>query len=101
MERFFGGSPAFVLLRLVVLSLIVGVMLSALGISPYEIVDGFYRLALRIYDLGFDSIEWLVRYFLLGAVIVFPLWLLSRVFRLGRSSRREPTEYGSRDSRRL
>ena len=31
-------------------------------------------------DLGFDAVNWLWRYFLLGAVIVIPIWLLSRLF---------------------
>jgi hypothetical protein len=36
---------------------------------------------------GFDSIEWIVRYFLLGAVIVFPIWLIIRLFKTaGRGS---------------
>ncbi len=34
----------------------------------------------RIWDLGFDAINGLWRYFLLGAVIVIPVWLLSRMF---------------------
>jgi hypothetical protein len=34
----------------------------------------------RIWDLGFDAINGLWRYFLLGAVIVIPVWLLSRLF---------------------
>jgi hypothetical protein len=34
----------------------------------------------RLWDLGFDAVNWLWRYFLLGAVIVVPVWLLSRMF---------------------
>ena len=34
----------------------------------------------RIWDLGFDAVNWVWRYFLLGAVIVVPIWLLSRLF---------------------
>ena len=41
-------------------------------------------LALRIYSMGFGTIEWVFRYFLLGAVIVFPVWLLMRLLRVGR-----------------
>jgi hypothetical protein len=81
MEQFFGGNPALVLLRLVVLSLIVGVVLAALGFSPYEIIDSIARLVERIYDMGFAAIEKSVRYFLLGAVIVFPIWLVVRLFK--------------------
>ena len=81
MERFFGGNPALVLLRLIILSLIVGVVLAALGFSPYEIIDSIARLVERIYNLGFEAVEKAVRYFLLGAVIVFPIWLVVRLFK--------------------
>jgi hypothetical protein len=29
--------------------------------------------------MGFDAFRWLWRYFLLGAIIVVPIWLLSRL----------------------
>ena len=87
MERFFGGNPALVLLRLAILSLIVGVVLAALGFSPFEILDSIRRLAARIYDMGFAAVEKAFRYFLLGAVIVFPVWLVMRLLKVaGRSS---------------
>jgi Family of unknown function (DUF6460) len=85
MERFFGGNPALVLARLAILSLIVGVVLAALGFSPFEIIESLQRLVARIYDMGFAAVEKAFRYFLLGAVIVFPVWLVVRVFKaLGR-----------------
>jgi len=87
MERFFGGNPGVVFIRLAVISLIVGVVLSALGLSPYDIINSIQTLLQRIYDMGFDAIEWIVRYFLLGAIVVFPIWLISRVVKTaGRSS---------------
>jgi hypothetical protein len=86
-NRFFGGSPTGVILRLAGLSFVVGIILSALGVSPYDIVNGLIDLAHRIYMLGFSSVEWIVRYFLLGAVIVFPIWLISRLLKLGRHER--------------
>ena len=81
MEQFFGGNPALVLVRLAILSLIVGVVLAALGFSPLEIIDSITRLVERIYDLGFVAIEKAFRYFLLGAVIVFPVWLVVRLLK--------------------
>jgi len=84
--RFFGGSPAAVLLRLVAISFVLGIILSALGVSPFDIINGLRNLARRIYELGFDSIEWIIRYFLLGAVIVFPVWLIVRLMKIGRRS---------------
>jgi len=83
MERFFGGNPAMVLVRLAILSLVLGVLLSALGLSPFDIIDSFKRLLIRVYNMGFDAIEWAYRYFLLGAIIVFPVWIISRILKVG------------------
>lgn len=84
LSRFLGGSPVSVLLRLVILCLVVGVILAALGLDPANLLASFRRLAETIFSLGFDTIERLWRYFLLGAVIVIPLWLLTRIFRSGK-----------------
>jgi hypothetical protein len=84
--RFFGGSPVRVLAQLVVLSLVVGIVLSALGVSPFDIVNGLQRLIERVWYAGFDTLIWAWRYFLLGAVVVFPLWLLMRLVRVNRRS---------------
>jgi hypothetical protein len=98
MERFFGGNPALVLLRLAILSLIVGVVLAALGFSPFEIIDSLRRLAERIYDMGFAAVEKAFRYFLLGAVIVFPIWFIVRLLKsLGRSGSADSLDIASRN----
>jgi hypothetical protein len=44
MERFFGANPALVLIRLAILSLVVGVVLAALGFSPFDLLDSLRRL---------------------------------------------------------
>lgn len=86
MERFFGGNPGVVFIRLAVISLIVGIVLSALGLSPYDIINSIKTLAQRIYEMGFDAVEWVFRYFLLGAVVVFPIWFISRVMKVAGKS---------------
>jgi hypothetical protein len=97
MERFFGGNPALILVRLVILSLIVGVVLAALGFSPFDIVDSLQRLIARIYDMGFAAVEKALRYFLLGAVIVFPVWLVMRVLKVvGRGGSTDVVDVSSR-----
>ena len=78
--RFLGGSPLGVAFRLILLSILVGVMLAAIGFDPWNILSSIRLLFQRLWDLGFDAVNWLWRYFLLGAVIVIPLWLLSRMF---------------------
>ena len=82
LERFFGGSPGAVIARLLVLSVIVGIIFSAIGIHPYQLIDSLQRLALRIYNMGFDAVEWLFGYLWLGALVVFPVWIVSRLWKL-------------------
>ena len=98
MERFFGGNPALILVRLVILSLIVGVVLAALGFSPYEIIESIKRLVERIYNLGFEAVERAFRYFLLGAVIVFPIWLIVRLFKFAGRTGSDLVDPASRNS---
>jgi hypothetical protein len=78
--RFLGGSPLTVAFRLILLSILVGVVLAAIGFDPWNIIHSIRLLFQRLWDLGFDAVNWLWRYFLLGAVIVIPVWFLSRLF---------------------
>ena len=89
-ERFFGGQPASVLIRLIIISIVVGVILTAIGISPFDVVDSVRRLFHRIYNMGFEAVEWIFRYFWLGAIIVFPVWLISRLWSLFASEEGPP-----------
>jgi hypothetical protein len=88
-KSLFGGNPLVVLLRLVVLSIIVGIALSALGIRPDTLLYNLNILARRIYDLGFGAFDAVLQYLLLGALVVVPIWIVARVFGLGR---RPPTD---------
>jgi hypothetical protein len=84
-SRFLGGPPLSVLLRLVLLSILVGVILSAVGLDPLHIWQSLETLIRRIWDMGFDAVRWAWRYFLLGAALVVPIWLFLRLTRgLGR-----------------
>lgn len=85
MTRFFGGPPGWVIVRLAVISLIVGLIFSALGISPLTIVSNFERLVRGIFTMGFEAIHDLGRYFVLGAVVVVPIWLVMRLTKVGRN----------------
>ncbi len=65
--------------KLILLSILIGVVLSALGLDPWNIVQSVERLIRHIWDMGFDAVRWLWQYFLLGAVLVIPIWLILRV----------------------
>jgi Family of unknown function (DUF6460) len=84
LNRFFGGSPLAVIGRLILVSILVGVVLAAVGLDPWNILRSVERLVRAIWDMGFEAVWWLWRYFLLGAVIVVPIWLLIRLIRAPR-----------------
>ena len=83
-NRFFGGPPLSVLIRLILLSVLVGVILSAIGLDPFDIWRSVDRLLRSIWNMGWDALDWVLRYFLLGAVIVIPIWLVVRLAKRGR-----------------
>jgi hypothetical protein len=98
MERFFGGNPGLVIIRLAILSLVVGVLLAALGFSPFDILESIREIIVRIYDLGWTAVEKAGRYFLLGAVIVFPVWFIARLLKmLGRGTGGDLMDINSRN----
>jgi hypothetical protein len=82
--RFFGGPPLSVIFRLALLSILVGVILEALGFDPWNIIDSIRRLVQHIWDMGFDAVRFLWRYLVLGAVLVVPIWLVMRLARARR-----------------
>jgi Na+/H+-dicarboxylate symporter len=78
-NQFFGGPPVSVVVRLVLLSILVGVILSALGLDPLNLWRTLQNLVRQIWEMGFDALWWLWRYFLIGAVLVIPIWLVLRL----------------------
>ena len=74
----FGGNPMGVIIRLLIVSLVVGIVLSALGITPDNLFYQLNILAGRLYELGFGWVEWALRYVILGAMVVVPVWLIAR-----------------------
>jgi hypothetical protein len=84
LSRFFGGPPLSVIFRLILLSIVVGVILAVLGLDPLNLMRSIEQLVRAIWDMGFDAVVWLWRYFLLGALIVVPIWLVMRLVRAPR-----------------
>ena len=83
-DRFLGGPPLAVAGKLILVSILIGVVLSALGLDPWNIVQSVERLIRHIWEMGFDAVRWLWQYFLLGAVLVIPIWLILRLVRAPR-----------------
>lgn len=78
-SQFLGGSPLGVILRLVVISFLVGIVLSWLDLRPMELVDWTLDTLTYLWVSLFGSLNRAVEYLLLGAAIVVPIFLISRL----------------------
>ena len=78
-KRITGDGPFGIAIRLAVISLIVGIVLSALGITPVNLFYNLNILARRLYDMGFGAFEWVLQYMLVGAMVVVPIWIVARI----------------------
>ncbi len=81
LQRLLGGPPVAVLTKLVFLSIVVGAFLALLGLTPPDLFRGIRELINHVIDLGFGAVETVFRYFLYGAVLVVPVWLVMRLLR--------------------
>ena len=77
--RFLGGHPIKVLIRLALLSLIVGALMLWLDIRPLQIIEAAQRFAKRISEMGFDAVREAGQYIVAGAIVVVPIWFILRL----------------------
>ena len=80
LNRFLGGSPGSVLVKLIFLSLLVGAFMAFLNITPFGLIQGLVDWIGSVLDLSLDTVKEIGLWVLYGAIIVVPLWLLSRLF---------------------
>jgi hypothetical protein len=84
LRRFLGGSPAGVFLRLLFLSMLVGAGMSLLGLTPGRLFWRIYDSAQALLEIGLASLHDFGGWIVAGAVVVIPLWLISRLFATAR-----------------
>lgn len=79
LQRYLGGSPGSVLLKLALLSLLVGVVLAAFGLTPW----GFFHFVRHLFEelvgTGMEAVHKIAGYVVSGAILVIPIWLLMRL----------------------
>jgi len=85
LNAFLGDSPFRVLLKLVVVSFLVGLVMSAFGWWPIDVVYWLRDVFRGIWASGFAAVEKAAGYVLLGAAIVVPVFIVLRLLRYRRS----------------
>ena len=79
LERFFGGHPLSVLLKLAFISLLVGFVMSVFGVNVQGVIRGALELLRETLRDGFGLFRNIWGYILTGAMLVVPIWLLIRL----------------------
>ncbi len=75
------GKVFWTVVKLLVACLGVGLILSALGITPADVFDGIFDAALESAAYGREALGWAFQYILIGAAVVIPVWLAVLAFR--------------------
>ena len=71
--------------KLLVVSLLVGMMLAFFDMKPEELLASLGDTVKSIFQVLVSFVEWMVPYVLLGAVVVIPIWVIMLVWRYFRS----------------
>ncbi len=77
-------------IKIAVASLIVGLFLSFFDIDPRALLADFGETVQHIFSVVASIVEWMVKYLLLGAIVVVPIWLI--FFVIGRVKNRKPQQ---------
>ncbi len=79
-NRFLGDTPGRTLVKLIVVSLIVGFVMSVFGLDPADLLNGVRYFLIDLWYTGFDALGRVGQYLLIGATIVIPAFILLRLF---------------------
>jgi len=79
LTRFLGDTPGRTVVKLLIVSFIVGAVMSALHWQPVDIVYAVRDFALNIWNYGFAALGRFGQYLTLGAVVVVPVFLVLRI----------------------
>lgn len=82
MDKLLGGPLLPTLLKLAIASVVVGIVLAVFGIRPIDLWRDFIDTFVRVWEMGFDAIRWSGEYFLLGAIVVIPIFIIVRLWSL-------------------
>lgn len=87
LSRVIGGSPLGVLVRLALLCVIVGLVLDQLHLDAFELFRWAVDAVEDVIRNSADVLKQIGRYFLIGALVVIPVWIVLRVLRVGAGRR--------------
>jgi hypothetical protein len=83
-NNFLGDTPLRTAVKLAVVSLVVGVIMASLNFTPLDVWYALRDFVRWLYGLGYEAFERLGIYFIYGAMVVVPVFLVMRLLSAGR-----------------
>ncbi|MDW5315298.1 DUF6460 domain-containing protein [Rhizobium sp. PL01] len=78
-NKFLGDTPGRIIVKLLVVSVIVGFLMTMFGWTPYGILYTVRNFFLDLWHSGFAALGSVGDYLLLGAAVVIPVFIILRV----------------------
>ena len=78
-KKFLGDTPGRVIVKLLVVSIIVGFVMAVFGWTPYGIIYTVRDFILDLWHSGFAALGRIGDYLLLGAAVVIPVFVILRI----------------------
>lgn len=79
LNRVLGDTPGRLAVKLIVVSIVVGFVMRAFGWYPMDILRTIRNFIMDLWHTGFAALGEVGDYFLLGAAVVIPAFIVIRV----------------------
>ncbi|MEM5500032.1 DUF6460 domain-containing protein [Ahrensia kielensis] len=84
-NRFLGDTVGRTVIKLLVISVLLGMVMSVFNIAPFDVLYGIRDFFVRLWESGFAALGRFGDWLILGASIVIPVFILIRVLNYRRS----------------
>lgn len=81
-NSFLGDTPGRVVIKLLVFSILVGIVMTLLGWTPMDVVWKISHFFTSLWSMGFEAFEKLFNVVVVGAAIVIPIFIIMRILNL-------------------
>jgi len=78
-SRLLGDTPGRTIVKLLILSVVVGFVMSMMGLSPWDLVRFIDNGIRELWHSGFRALGRIGDYLLVGAMIVIPAFIILRI----------------------
>jgi hypothetical protein len=78
-NRFLGDTVGRTIIKLLVISVLVGMVMSVFNIAPFDVLYGIRDFFVRLWESGFAALGRFGDWLILGASIVIPAFIILRV----------------------